>query len=107
MDREESSFVSSCDGMRIVFDRWSATRRANAVVQIAHGLGEHAQRYAGVARFLNNAGFHVYANDHRGHGRTAPSADSYGDFGVPGWDGVVTDAVQLTRIIQTREGALP
>jgi alpha-beta hydrolase superfamily lysophospholipase len=93
--------------MRIVFDRWSATRRANAVVQIAHGLGEHAQRYAGVARFLNNAGFHVYANDHRGHGRTAPSADSYGDFGVPGWDGVVTDAVQLTRIIQTREGALP
>ena len=107
MDREELSFLSSCDGLRVVYDRWPATRRANAVVQIAHGLGEHALRYAGVARFLNDAGFHVYANDHRGHGRTAPSPDAYGDFGAPGWEGVVADAVQLTRIIQARDGALP
>jgi alpha-beta hydrolase superfamily lysophospholipase len=107
MDREEFSFVSSGDGLRVVYDRWPATRRANAVVQIAHGLGEHALRYAVVARFLNDAGFHVYANDHRGHGRSAPSPDSYGDFGAPGWNGVVADAVQLTNLIQAREGALP
>jgi alpha-beta hydrolase superfamily lysophospholipase len=107
IDREELSFASSCDGLRVVYDRWPATHRASAVVQIAHGLGEHALRYAGVARFLNDAGFHVYANDHRGHGRTAPSPDSYGDFGAPGWNGVVADAVQLTRIIQAHEDALP
>jgi len=107
MNREDLAFVSSSDGLRVAYYRWAASAGANAVVQIAHGLGEHAVRYAHVATALNRAGFHVYANDHRGHGRTAPSAESYGDFGEPGWAGVVTDAAELTRIIQAREPGLP
>ncbi|WP_157016106.1 alpha/beta fold hydrolase [Mesorhizobium xinjiangense] len=55
------------------------TRRAETdargVVQINHGLAEHAGRYARFADFLAAHGFHVYAHDHRGHGRTkAPDA---------------------------------
>jgi alpha-beta hydrolase superfamily lysophospholipase len=103
---EDFSFVSSRDGLRVACYRWPATR-AKAVVQIAHGLGEHALRYAGVAEFLNDAGFQVYANDHRGHGSTALSPDFYGDFGEPGWEGVVADLAQLTRIIQASEPELP
>ncbi|TKB22872.1 MAG: alpha/beta hydrolase [Mesorhizobium sp.] len=46
-----------------------------AVVQINHGLAEHAARYARFADFLGPRGFHVYAHDHRGHGATkAPDA---------------------------------
>ena len=40
------------------------------VVQINHGLAEHAARYARFADALARAGFHVYAQDHRGHGAT-------------------------------------
>ena len=107
MGREELSFVSSCDRLRIFYYRWPAAGTARAVVQIAHGLGEHALRYAHVAAFLNDAGFSVYANDHRGHGRTAESPDAYGDFGACGWDAVVADAVEFTGIIKPREGGLP
>src|ERR1700731_212917 len=107
MDHEDLSFVSTSDGLAISYYRWPASRAAVGVVQIAHGLGEHALRYAGLAKFLNDAGWQVYAHDHRGHGRTAPSPESYGDFGERGWPAVVTDTVQLTRIVQAREGRLP
>ncbi|MGT2425619.1 alpha/beta fold hydrolase [Amnibacterium kyonggiense] len=41
-----------------------------AVIQISHGIGEHAGRYAALAADLNRAGFTVVADDHRGHGAT-------------------------------------
>ena len=55
------------------------TRHADAaprgVVQVNHGLAEHAARYQRFADFLAGHGFHTYAHDHRGHGRTtAPDA---------------------------------
>lgn len=99
--------MSSGDGLKVAYYRWLAAGNAVGVVQLAHGLGEHALRYAGVATFLNDAGFHVYANDHRGHGRTAPSPEAYGDFGDRGWRAVVEDAVELTRIARAHAGALP
>src|ERR1041384_1491547 len=46
-----------------------------AVVQINHGLAEHALRYERFAERLAEAGFGSYAHDHRGHGQTrAPDA---------------------------------
>jgi alpha-beta hydrolase superfamily lysophospholipase len=44
-------------------------------------MSEHAARYDGLARAFHSAGYTVYANDHRGHGRTAPTS---GDLGYPG-----------------------
>lgn len=41
-----------------------------AIIQIAHGIGEHAGRYKALAKALNTAGFGVYVADMRGHGRT-------------------------------------
>ena len=40
------------------------------IVLIAHGLFEHAGRYAHVAARLNGAGYGVVAIDHLGHGRS-------------------------------------
>jgi len=40
----------------------------------------------------------VYGNDHRGHGRTAPSAAHFGDFGAGGFELLVEDMVRLSRI---------
>jgi alpha-beta hydrolase superfamily lysophospholipase len=56
-------------GVEIVFYEWPVAN-PKAVIQIAHGLGEHARRYDLMAETLNKAGFSVYADDHRGHGQT-------------------------------------
>jgi alpha-beta hydrolase superfamily lysophospholipase len=106
MRREDFSFGSE-DGLEIAYYRWRAGGKAKGIVQIAHGMGEHSLRYAHVAEFLNQAGFHVYANDHRGHGASVKSRDSLGDFGAAGWNGLVADMVRLTRLARTREGGLP
>ena len=56
-------------GVEIMFYEWPVAQ-PKAVIQIAHGLGEHARRYDLMAATLNKAGFSVYADDHRGHGQT-------------------------------------
>jgi alpha-beta hydrolase superfamily lysophospholipase len=56
-------------GVEIMFYEWPVAN-PKAVIQIAHGLGEHARRYDRMAATLNKAGFSVYADDHRGHGQT-------------------------------------
>jgi alpha-beta hydrolase superfamily lysophospholipase len=106
MRREDFSFGSE-DGLEIAYYRWRAPGLASGIVQIAHGMGEHSLRYAHVAEFLNQAGFHVFANDHRGHGRSVKGPASLGDFGAGGWNGLVADMLTLTRLARTREGRLP
>jgi alpha-beta hydrolase superfamily lysophospholipase len=56
-------------GVEIMFYEWPVAE-PKALIQIAHGLGEHARRYDAMAAMLNKAGFSVYADDHRGHGQT-------------------------------------
>jgi alpha-beta hydrolase superfamily lysophospholipase len=77
-------------------------RNVRAVVQIAHGLGEHIGRYAELAEALAQAEFVVYGNDHRGHGLTAKSTGSFGDFGPGGFDQLIEDMVSL-RVIAKKE----
>ena len=66
--RDERTFVDA-DGVTIHFYVWRAGK-PRGLVQIAHGLGEYATRYEDLAQDLVNAGFTVYADDHRGHGAT-------------------------------------
>jgi alpha-beta hydrolase superfamily lysophospholipase len=77
-------------GVDIKFYEWPVAD-PKAVVQIAHGLGEHARRYDQMATVLNRAGFSVYADDHRGHGQTGLSQieqkqiKKLGNLGPVGW----------------------
>jgi alpha-beta hydrolase superfamily lysophospholipase len=77
------------------------------VVQIAHGMGEHIGRYAETIQALVSAGLTVYGNDHRGHGRTAPSAALLGDFGEGGFDLLVEDIGRLSRIARQENPGAP
>ena len=89
---------TSVDGLRIACYRWDSSAPVRGVVQIAHGMGEHIGRYAAVIDALVSAGLTVYANDHRGHGRTARCHEELGDFGEGGFDLMVEDMMRLTRI---------
>ncbi|HEY2913821.1 MAG TPA: alpha/beta hydrolase, partial [Candidatus Angelobacter sp.] len=72
--------LATPDGIDLFVYCWLPAGRPKAVIQIAHGLAEHAARYARVAGALTSAGYAVYANDHRGHGRTVKSAKDLGFF---------------------------
>ena len=62
---------SAC-GEGDVFTRvWEPNSAPCAIVQIAHGMQEHAGRYDRFARHLAENGYAVYANDHIGHGKSA------------------------------------
>ena len=71
------------------------------------GMGEHAARYRRFAEALVDAGFVVYANDHRGHGVTAGGIEHHGDLGVAGWQGLVDDIGTLTNRVRTDHPGKP
>jgi len=96
-------------GQQIFVRKWAPAfgTPAKAIVQIAHGAAEHSLRYARVAKFLNAAGYLVYADDHRGHGRTAGALERAGIAGLDGWNAMLADLKQLTEIITTASPGLP
>jgi alpha-beta hydrolase superfamily lysophospholipase len=95
MDETTFSFPSS-DGTAIHVYRWTGEGDAKAVVQIEHGMGEHAARYRRLAEALTGAGYAVVADDHRGHGVTAGGPEGHGDLGPDGWEGLVGDIGRLS-----------
>lgn len=95
--RHDFQFTSK-DGLRIACGRWQCIGPARGVIQIAHGMGEHSGRYSELIAALQGASLVVYANDHRGHGRTAASPEHFGDFGKGGFDVLVDDMFELSRI---------
>jgi len=82
-----------------------AGQAIRGVVQIAHGMAEHALRYEAFARFLTGKGFLVCANDHVGHGR---SADVFGYFGEHnGHKTLAKDAYRLFCIMKKEYPEVP
>jgi alpha-beta hydrolase superfamily lysophospholipase len=85
-----------------------AAEPAHGVVQINHGLAEHAGRYARFADRLAAHGFHVYAHDHRGHGgTTAPDAPA-GMFALEdGAKKMIADVLAVHELIAEEHAGLP
>lgn len=102
-----SSFESPSDGTRIATYAWEDIDAPLGLVQIAHGLAEHGARYDRFARALNDAGYAVHANDHRGHGHSVTSAEGLGDFGAPGFGGLIDDVAAYGASLATAHPDLP
>ncbi len=88
--------LTASDGAGVACYCWRVDS-PKAVIHIAHGMGEHAQRYDAVATALNASGYSVYANDHRGHGVTGQAL--HGFMGGDGWNRVLADAYEINRHI--------
>jgi alpha-beta hydrolase superfamily lysophospholipase len=96
------------DGVSLFVYRWLPEQSPKAVVQIAHGWAEHAARYGRVAEALCREGYAVYADDHRGHGRTAMTPADLGFFAESdGWNKCVHDLWQLNQRIRTDHFGTP
>jgi alpha-beta hydrolase superfamily lysophospholipase len=97
MTIHSSEFIfPAADGTPIAGYRWTSDAPIRGVLQVAHGMGEHALRYREPLIPIIESGIVVYANDHRGHGRTAPGKDQFGDFGSGGFAALPEDMAALT-----------
>lgn len=91
------------DGEIICYYKWEAQRstKDRGIIQIAHGIGEHAGRYDHIAHRLQKEGFTIYANDHRAHGKTAEIKRLYGYYdGEDYFEDVVADMHALTELMR-------
>ncbi|UOQ56831.1 alpha/beta hydrolase [Leucobacter allii] len=98
-------------GVVITAYEWAAPEPLG-VVQIAHGLGEHARRYDDFARALVAAGLTVLADDHRGHGETGRrqhggDLSRLGRLGPGGLAATEAAILQLTALAREAHPGLP
>lgn len=84
---------------------WEPAGDPKAIVQIAHGMAEHAQRYDRFAAALTGAGYVVIANDHRGHGHTNPVGADHGYFADHDGFALVTE--DLHAVTEAARAAYP
>jgi alpha-beta hydrolase superfamily lysophospholipase len=102
-----TSGPSRIDATPITVYAWQPQHMPRGVVQISHGVAEHALRYDRLARALTAADYAVYAHDHRGHGTSIGEQVTLGGFGAAGWSGLASDLVAFSDQIRTQRPDLP
>ncbi|MCW2867879.1 MAG: alpha/beta hydrolase [Marmoricola sp.] len=97
----------STGGVAVAAYRWDPEGEPRGIAQLAHGVGEHALRYAPLAEALTREGYVVYAEDHRGHGSTATSPAEHGVLGEDGWGELVADIGRMSKVAVEAHPGLP
>jgi len=92
--------LTGSEATPLAFARWDLPASRGRVV-LAHGYGEHGERYRHTAAWLNRQGWSVSAMDHRGHGR---SGGVRGD--ATGIKGPVEDLALFLRQERVHDAAL-
>lgn len=82
--------------------------KPKAVVQIAHGIAEHIDRYDDFMKFLAENAYVAVGNDHLGHGKSAVSLEEKGFFAEKdGWNYVIKDMDALRDRVREEYHDLP
>lgn len=101
----ENSTLEADDGHRIAVTLYEPAGDAIGVIQILHGLGEHADRYARFAAAANARGLTVCIHNHRGHGA---AASTYGFFSHEnGWERLTSDALLVQNHVCDKYPDIP
>lgn len=95
------------DKTEIYVHCWDEVEEPKGVVLIFHGMAEHGERYEDFAKHLNMNGYIVYADDLRGHGKTAKSIEYLGYIGEDGFNRIIEDQFRLCSQIKQKYPGLP
>lgn len=95
--------IEGYNKFEIVGYLWDKVEKPVGVLQIIHGMQEHALRYSDFAKYLNSLGIIVFASDLRGHGQTAllhnlPLGYSDGDIFME----IVNDQIIITEYLSKK-----
>lgn len=99
--------ISPFDGLRLSLIYAEPEGSPKGIVQIAHGMCEHKERYIPLMEYLCSNGFAVVCNDHRGHGASVKSEEDLGYMGKDGWLGLVEDLKAVTLWARDRWPGIP
>ena len=100
----QESFVTALDGSEIYLRKWLPEGEPKGIIQLAHGMTEHAGVYTDFIAALLEAGYGVYAHDHKGHGKTVKREEDYGHFKPNvGWNEAVSDVIFVSETIRKEQ----
>ncbi|SET11068.1 Lysophospholipase, alpha-beta hydrolase superfamily [Oceanobacillus limi] len=102
-------WLTMSDETEVYVQKWyDAKNSPKAIVQLAHGMVEHIERYDEFANFLQEQGIFVYGNDHRGHGKTGNKQGIMGFFAEEdGFSKTMNDLVEITNHIKQEYPSTP
>lgn len=107
-ETSKKTFVFSAPDDQQIFCHHWPVEKPKAIVLIAHGGAEHGGRYETLARAMNQRGYSVYAEDHRGHGRTGEINGKLGDMGsANAFERVCEDVLALAARAATENPDTP
>jgi len=108
MEMKNRTLIAA-DGLKIYCYIFKpVNREPKGIVQIVHGLGEHAGRYIEFATKLAKNGYVVCAEDHRGFGRTAISKEQIGHISDSnGHSLIINDMYTLLSHVRIEYPKLP
>jgi alpha-beta hydrolase superfamily lysophospholipase len=92
-------YYDSCGCGQIHACVWAPGGEPKAIIQIIHGIAEHAERYDHFAEYLTTQGYMVVAEDHMGHGKSIGSEGTRGYF-HGGWFNAVNDCMMLMNCMK-------
>ena len=102
-------YFPSKDGLtQIHAIEWIPEGKVKAVLQIAHGMVEHIERYSDFAAYLAENGIYVTGHSHLGHGKSMVSKEKMGYFADPnGNECVIGDIHELRNLTQKKYPDIP
>ncbi len=95
------------DGGVLRLHSWLPDGEPLRVLQVSHGMAEHAGRYHPLAAAMTAVGTAVYVLDQRGHGYSAGPRGHGHLADQRGWDLLLADQLQVNRLIHLRHPCVP
>ena len=95
------SKIKGVKDLNIYYQAW-IPYTPKAVIQLVHGGFEHSGRYQNVVNELIPEGFAIYANDHRGHGKSEGLRNYIDSF-----DQFIEDEKLFYDLIKEKHSELP
>ncbi|WP_249871251.1 alpha/beta hydrolase [Oceanobacillus saliphilus] len=106
---ESSFWLTMEDHVEVYIKKWTnENRKPKAIIQLAHGMVEHINRYGAFANYLVEQGFDVFGNDHRGHGKTGERQGLQGYFAdEDGFSTATNDLFEITNHVKENYPGIP
>lgn len=96
------SEFKGADGKVVSYLKWADVVEPIGVIQVSHGMAEHAGRYDIFAKAMNERGFIVVADDHRAHGVTDGENLGYSEGNI--WENTLSDLAALCDAVKAEYG---
>ena len=102
LHRVQSNYVMTPEGRVHYYEAEAGIPGGGTPVVLIHGLGDRGESWAPMLERLKRAGFHVYAPDLLGYGRSPRPSDS--DYSISTQEQFVTDFIQALGLQKTDVG---